>query len=445
MHLIKTVTLSVVILMLLSCGRQVDDTVSGMNVLLIIVDTLRADHLGYWGYERDITPTLDSLASSGTAWMETQAQSSWTLPSVASILTGLSPREHSAGISHGQMYGMASSIPTVQSILHSSGWKTCGIFNVIFLNEDFGFHRGFDHFDCRGVTENIGCRRADQTVDDALEWLNELEHESRFFAVLHFYDPHIPYDPPSPYDTLYADPLYTAFRNAEQQLSIMRSVNNDSALITNEGLNNLIDLYDGEIAYTDAEIGRLLVEMRSSDLIDSTLVIVVADHGEEFLEHSGIEHGRTLYQEVTHVPLIMSGPGVPAGAAIDLPVAHMDILPTVLSYLHLDIPDGISGRDLLRPGYTELYIPASNLLWSEIQQASVRRESLKVIWNSDGSGAECYNLSSDPGEQFPLTDTDPAMIEAAEFYWATPPVAEAPCVSFTEAANHQLRDIGYIR
>lgn len=445
MRPIKTVSLSVVILILLSCGRQVDDTVSGMNVLLIIIDTLRADHLGYWGYERDITPTLDSLAVSGTAWMETQAQSSWTLPSVASILTGLSPREHSAGSSHGQMYGLSSSIPTVQSILHSRSWQTCGIFNVIFLNEDFGFHRGFDSFDCRGVTENIGCRRADQTVDDALEWLNELDNESRFCAVLHFYDPHMPYDPPSPYDTLYADPFNSVLRSGEQQLSIMRSVNNDSAEITNEGLKNLIDLYDGEIAYTDAEIGRLLSEMRSSGLTDSTLVIVVADHGEEFLEHSGIEHGRTLYQEVTHVPLIISGPGVPEGAAIDAPAAHIDILPTILSYLNLEIPDGLSGRDLLNSEYAELYIPASNLLWCEIQQASVRRDSLKVIWNSDGSGVEYYNLSSDPCERVPLTDPDAAMLEAAEFYWATPPVAEAPRVSFTEAANHQLRDIGYIR
>jgi arylsulfatase A-like enzyme len=437
--------MAVIILTLLSCGRQADEEVSDINVLLIIIDTLRADHLGYWGYKRDITPTLDSLSASGTAWMETQAQSSWTLPSVASMLTGLSPREHSAGYSNGQMYGLASSIPTLQSILHSSGWQTCGIFNVIFLNEDFGFHRGFDHFDCRGVTENTGCRRAGQTVDDALEWLDALEYESRFCAILHFYDPHIPYDPPSPYDTMYADPSYTAVRNGEQQLSIMRSVNNDSAEIADEGLNNLIDLYDGEIAYTDAEIGRLLREMRSNGLTDSTIVIVVADHGEEFLDHSGIEHGRTLYQEVTHVPLIISGPGVPPGVVIDTPAAHMDILPTVLSYLHLEIPYGLSGRDLFRSEYAELDIPASNLLWCEIQQASVRRDSLKVIWNSDGSGIEYYNLSSDPDEQFPLHEVDESMVEAAEFYWATPPVAEAPCVSFTEAANHQLRDIGYIR
>ncbi|MCD4702466.1 MAG: sulfatase [Candidatus Aegiribacteria sp.] len=435
----------VIIFMLLSCGSQTDDTDTGMNVLLIIIDTLRADHLGFWGYERDITPSLDSLALSGTAWMEMQAQSSWTLPSVASILTGLSPREHGAGISYGRMYGMATSIPNLQGILHSNGWQTCAIFNVIFLNENFGFHRGFDHFDCRGVAENTGCRRADQTVDDALEWLNDLDAETSFFMVLHFYDPHIPYDPPPPYDTLYADPSYTAFLDGQQQLNVMNAVNRDGDEIDDEGLNNLIDLYDGEIAFTDAQIGRLLCEIRNKELADSTLVIVVADHGEEFLEHSGIEHGRTLYQEVTHVPMILSGPGVTAGRAIDVPAAHIDILPTILSHLQLAVPEGLTGRNLLAAEYSELDIPASNLLWSEYPQASIRRDDLKIIWNADGSGIEYYDLAQDPREQAPLQDPDILMVEAVEFYWATPPAAEAPYVSFGDAERNQLRDLGYIR
>ncbi len=430
-------------ILLLSCGGQSGD--SGMSVLLIIIDTLRADHVGYWGYERPVTPTLDSLALSGTAWMQTQAQSSWTLPSVASMFTGLSPREHRAGMSTAQMYGLASTIPTLQGILHSRGWQTCGIFNVIFLSEDFGFHRGFDHFDCRGVTGNTGCRRADQTVDDALSWLEHPDRESRYFAVIHLYDPHIPYDPPPPYDALYADTSYTALRGGEQQLLAMNSVNKDSVEIEMEGLNNLIDLYDGEIAFTDAQIGRLLARLRASNLTDSTLIIVVADHGEEFLDHSGLEHGRTLYQEVTHVPLIISGPGIAAGLTVEQPASHMDILPTVLSYLGLDEPEGLSGRNLLDTSNASSDITASNLLWREIPQASLRRDNLKIIWNSDGSETEYFDLSSDPFEQNPLPDPDISLIEAVEFYWSTPPRGEAPEVSFGEAENNQLRDLGYIR
>ncbi len=445
MRIISLVAVSVIILTLLSCGTQTDDTGPRVNVLLIIIDTLRADHMGFWGYERDITPTLDSLALSGASWMKMQAQSPWTLPSTASILTGLTPREHGAGRYEGQLYGLAASIPNLQGILHSEGWQTCAVFNVIFLNENFGFHRGFDHFDCRGVTEGIGCRRADKTVDAALAWLSGLDDGSCYFAVLHFYDPHIPYDPPSPYDTLYADPSYTAFKSDEEQLAVVNSVNRDSLEIEAEGLNNLIDLYDGEIAFTDAEISRLLGEIRISGLADSTLVIVLADHGEEFLEHSGIEHGRTLYQEVIHVPLIISGPGVPSGLSIDVPASHIDIMPTVLSFLQMEIPDDLQGRDLFDAGHPEPDIPSSGLFWTESQQASVRRDDFKIIWNSDGSGIEYYDLSRDPGEQAPLRYPDESMVDAVEFYWATPPVAEAPVISFRDAERNQLRDLGYIR
>ena len=442
---ISRVAFLLVILMLASCDRKAPDDVSGMNVLLIIIDTLRADHLGYWGYERDTTPTLDSLAESGSSWMAMQGQSSWTLPSTASMLTGLSPREHHAGMYNNSLYGLASSIPSLQAIVHAKGWKTCGIFNVIFLSEDFGFHRGFDHFDCRGVTGNTGCRRADQTVDDALEWLGGLERDSRFLMVLHFYDPHIPYDPPAPFDTLFADPSYTVFSMARQQMNMIFSVNDDGSEITNEGLENLVDLYDGEIAFTDAEIGRLFASMRSNGFSDSTLIIVVADHGEEFMDHSGMEHGRTLYQEVTHVPLIVNGPGIPGGVRVEEPVAHIDIMPTILSYLKLEIPENLQGRNILESEYPDIDIPASNLLWGKIQQASIRRGNYKIIWNADDSGTEYYDLYTDPAEHAPLEDPDESMIEAVEFYWSTPPVAEAPSVFFSEVENNQLRDLGYVR
>jgi arylsulfatase A-like enzyme len=436
------------IITLISCGAGIDSSdkdAGNYNVLLIIIDTLRADHLGYWGYERNTTPTLDSLAHSGTAWMQTQAQSSWTLPSTASILTGLTPRQHGARTSERRMYGLASSLPTLQGILHSSGWHTCGIFNVIFLSAHFGFHRGFDHFDCQGVTGNEGCRRADQTVNDLLDWFSGLDEGSNYFAVVHFYDPHIPYDPPSPYDTIFADVTPSDLRDPGAQLTFMQLVNRSNEGIASEELDLLRDLYDGEIAFTDNEIGRLLTELREMGLADSTLVIITADHGEEFLEHSGIEHGRTLYQEVTHVPLIISGPGITAGLEMNEPAANIDILPTVLAYLNIRPPDAITGRDLFAQEFPEMDIPASNLLWSDVQQASIRRGALKVIWNTDGSGSEFFDLSSDPFERFPLQHTGTSIIQAVEFYWATPPLVEAPEVIYDEAETSMLRDLGYIR
>ncbi|MFO8183530.1 MAG: sulfatase [Candidatus Aegiribacteria sp.] len=431
------------IMALSACGGNRDEMEPDLSVLLIIIDTLRADHVGYWGYERDITPVLDSLAASGTAWMQTQAQSSWTLPSVSSILTGLAPREHGAGASGGRMFGLSPSIPTLQGILHSRGMSTCAILNVIFLSEDFGFHRGFDHFDCRGVTGNRGTRRADETTDAAVSWLEG--RDEAFLAVVHFYDPHIPYDPPSPYDTLYASSSMGPLRSGEFQMDTMTSVNSGAAVLSPEGLTGMMGLYDGEIAFTDAELGRLLRYLRTSGLSESTLVVVTADHGEEFLEHSGIEHGRTLYQEVLHVPLIMSGPGVPAGVRREEPSALLDLLPTILSFIDVEPPPGLPGADLLAPVSASRDLPASNLLWSNVPQASMRRDSLKMIWYSEDGGTELYDLASDPLEQEPLSVVHRSMIESVEYYWSTPPVADPPEVSFGEAQNNQLRDLGYIR
>lgn len=426
-----------------ACGGNDTEQEPGLSVLLIIIDTLRADHVGYWGYERDNTPVLDSLAASGTAWTRTQAQSSWTLPSVASILTGLAPREHGAGTSDGRMFGLAPSIPTLQGILHSRGMSTCAILNVIFLSEDFGFHRGFDHFDCRGVTGSRGTRRANETADAAISWLEGLN--GSFLAVVHFYDPHIPYDPPPPYDDLYADSYTGPLRTGEFQMDTMTSVNSGSAVLSPEGLSAMVDLYDGEIAFTDAELGRLLEYLRASGLSGSTLVIVTADHGEEFLEHSGIEHGRTLYQECLHVPLVMSGPGIPRGVRREEPSALLDLLPTILAYLDVDAPPGLPGTDLLSSVSGTRDIPASNLLWSTVPQASMRRDSLKVIWYPGNGNTELYDLSSDPFEQDPLNVSDRSLVQSVEFYWATPPAADPPGVSFGEAQNNQLRDLGYIR
>lgn len=436
--------LSVSLVMLLSaCGGENSERESDISVLLIIIDALRADHVGYWGYERDITPNLDSLAASGTAWMQAQAQSSWTLPSVASILTGLAPREHGAGTSGGRMFGLSPSIPTLQGILHSRGMSTCAVLNVIFLSEDFGFHRGFDHFDCRGVTESRGTRRADETADAAISWLEG--QSGAFLAVVHFYDPHTPYDPPPPYDTLYAGSYTGPLRSGESQMDTTISVNSGASVLSPEGLAAMVDLYDGEIAFTDAELGRLLRYLRTSGRSGSTLVIVTADHGEEFLEHSGIEHGRTLYQEVLHVPLLMSGPGIPSGVRRMEPSALLDLLPTVLSLLDVETPPGLQGADLLAAAHNTRDIPASNLLWSKVPQASIRRDSLKMIWYSEDGSYELYDLSSDPFEQDPLNADHPSLVESAEFYWSTPPAADPPEVSFGEAQNNQLRDLGYIR
>jgi arylsulfatase A-like enzyme len=331
-------------------------------------------------------------------------------------------------------------------MLHAGGWETGGFFNVLFLNEDFGFHRGFDHFDCEGVTNRLSLRNAATTVDSAIAWLDGLEPDSRFLAVVHFYDPHIPYAPPPPFDTLYTDPSYSGSCGPEWgNVMQLNSVNDGDSTLAVEGLENLEALYDGEIAFTDREAGRLLAWLRASGLADSTIVVVVGDHGEEFMEHSGIEHGRTFYEEITAIPLIFSGPGIPEGAVIAEPVSQIDIVPSVLAMLNLPVETGQQGRDLFGPSRVPADIHASNLLWCAVQKVSVLRGALKLIWVTDGSGGELFDLAADPMELNPLTAVDSSMVEAAEFYWSTPPLFTPPVVPFEESMDRQLRDLGYIR
>ncbi len=433
-----------VLLMTLSCGAGSEEPPT-RSVLLVVIDTWRADRLGAASGRVGLTPGIDSLASRGTLFTQFQAQSSWTLPATASILTGRSPREHGAVRREGILYGLSAEIPSLVTIMHGAGYRTCGLFNVIFLSEDFGFHRGFDSFDSRGVSNRTSQRRADETVDSALAWLDGLQGEP-FLLVVHLYDPHVPYDPPPPYDTMFTDPAYSGSCGSEWgTVSELVAINEGDTTLSAACLANLEGLYDGEVAFTDHHVARLLAGLRSRGLSDSTLVVVTADHGEEFMEHGGVEHGRTLYQEVTRVPLVMSGPGVPAGEVVSEPCCQMDLLPTIGDLVGLDLPEGLPGGSVLRGEGTVESIPAGNLLWSPDQQVSVRRGDGKLIWSVEEGWTTYFDLSEDPHEQSPLPMPDSSLMEEAMYYWATPPLYEAPEVPFGETMERHLRDLGYIR
>ncbi len=448
MRNIFTLLFIISLLFTFSCERSNNPSQADIqhhNILLIIIDTLRADHTGYCGYERNTTPVLDSIAEAGIAYTQMQSQSSWTLPAVTSILSGITPREHCAVRKEGILYGLDSSMPVLQNILHSYGWTTGGFFNVVFLSEDFGFHRGFDHFDCQGVSNRQSLRKADTTVDDVLEWINTIDKADPFLAVVHFYDPHLPYNPPAPYDTLFTTPGYSGEYGEDWgTVSQLVEVNDEGFRMDDSGLYNLTALYDGEIAFTDVQIGRLIDSLDTMGLAEDLLVIIAADHGEEFYEHGGIEHGRTLYQEVTRVPLIISGPTIPMGVTSNTPVTQIDLLPTILEYLGIDTRD-LKGRNILAPEFPDMNIPASDLLWTTVNEVSIRRNDLKLIWKQSTGNTELYDLEQDPSEQSPLNTPNVLLIEAVELYWATPPLYSPPAVPLEESINNQLRDLGYLR
>lgn len=417
------------------------------NVLIILLDTVRADHLSCYGYNRETTPFIDSLAEAGTIALRCQGQASWTLPSMTSILSGRTPVEHGAGRRNGIFHGVAPELPWLPHAFHGEGYRTAAFFNVMFMNEDFGFHRGFQHFDCQGVASGNSLRKAGPTVDDFLQWLDSSDGSKPFFAAVHFYDPHIPYDPPQPFDTIYTDPEYRGEYGREwgTGVSEMMAVNAGSVVPSRADLENLEALYDGEIHYTDAQIGRLLQELRARGLGDNTVIIIVGDHGEEFLEHGGIEHGRTLYQELTHVPLVISGPGFSGGRVIERPVAQIDLAATVAAAAGIEYPVSDNSVNLSDAVLPEREIGASGVLWrAEGDLVSIVSGDRKVIWSVEDDSLECFDLGSDPDEGSP-SEMMQDLADAAGYYWATPPEASPSEVNYSETAARELRNLGYIR
>jgi len=435
------------LLILISCGAPAGSPEQMPNILLVLIDTIRADHLSCNGYSRNTTPVLDSLAASGFNCSSAQSQSSWTLPAMTTILTGLDQRSHRAGWREGSFYGIDPSLPYLPRILHDQGYQTAAFFNVIFMNEDFGFHRGFDHFDCMGFVGEASTRNAADTVTDLLSWFDEERSQGDpWFIAVHFFDPHLPYSPPSPWDTLFASPTYDGPYNASWGgRDDVMEVNRGNAVLDPEGLANLIDLYDGELAFTDNEVGVLLSELRKRGAMTETVVIVIGDHGEEFLDHGEVGHGHTMFQELLQVPLIISGYTDHGTAATDVPAAQIDILPTILTLCDIELPPLAAGVDLFAEHSLEdRVIPSSNLVWEPVDLGAVLSGEMKIIGNPSEGIAMEYDLSEDPKEYAPRTPSTDLM-EELELYWLTSPVGIPDLVPFVESMERTLRDLGYIR
>ncbi len=405
------------------------------SVVLIIIDTLRADHLSCHGYHRETSPVIDSLAREGVMMENAVSQSSWTLPAMTTIMSGLTPVSHGARIDvpTGRVYGMDSGMPVLSLIMKEHGYATAGFFNVYFLGADFGFHRGFDVFQCR---EN-GDGKADSTVVTAIDWLEEHPPEEPFFLALHFFDPHDPYDPPEPYDRFYTS------NGAGGE--VFWEFTPEGGVARPGQLDHLKNLYDGEIAYVDRQLGLLFSAVRELETENDILVVLTADHGEEFLEHGYVGHGRTFYPEITEVPLILSGMEELDSLDNTALCGQHDILPTILDLCSIAPPEPVDGRSLfMLKGEGVRTVPSSGInTGSDFNQVSVRSRGKQLIWNADFDNTEMYRLRSDPMAREPV-EPDTAMLEKALLYWSTP-LRYSPVLLEDWKVAPVLRDLGYIR
>ncbi len=412
---------------------------SGPSVLLVVIDTLREDHLGCYGYDRDITPTIDSLSAAGTRWGRVRGQSAWTLPAFATIYTGLSERGHLAGFREGALYGVDDALVTLPEVMSEAGYATAGFYNVPVLDRGYGFSQGMDYVDYQGCELAVD---AEVINEKFLFWVDSLyDPETPYFAVLHYFDPHYPYDPPEPWDRLWSPADHPATHWATESSRTILGACNDG-LLGPDVMERLTDLYDGEIGYADEQLGLLLRGLSERGLLENTVVLVMADHGEEFMEHGSLLHGFTLHREITAVPMVACGPGVPSGEVDSTPASQMDVLPTIAALTGAEVPEDVVGVDLLSDSAGRRTLPASGFASDVATYVTVSRGSRRVFWDYEADSAWAYDLSEDPYEQHPVP-ADSGLVSEAAWYWATPPAAMPVPVPDTQSRVQALRDLGY--
>ena len=370
------------------------------NVVLISIDSLRADHLGCYGYNRPTSPLLDRLAAQGVRFNTAYAGSSWTLPSHATMLTGRYPLSHGAVLRERRL---TAATPTIATVLQHVGYKTGGFVSYEFLRRRYYFHVGFDYYD--DFTTDLDTDQEEHSRmtgpllnTQIIPWI-EGNADRPFFLFVHYFDVHFNYDPPPPYDTMF-DPDYVGpdLRRFSRNPAIHRGM-------PKRHLEHLIALYDGEIRFTDGVVGEVVDAINRAGIGAETLLIVTADHGDEFFEHGNKGHGTTLYDEVLRVPLLVHWPeGVVAGRVVEDPVSLADLAPTIYELLGVAAPPGLEGqslvplllgeRDQSRLVYAHLHTPKRPLIW-----AMARQGKQKYLQDLNAPRAALYELDVDPGEQ----------------------------------------------
>ena len=296
------------------------------NLILISVDCLRADHLGAYGYERDTSPRIDEFSREAVVFQTAASTSSYTLPTHASMLTGLPP-----GIHWAARVGISTTVPYLPELLAEAGYRVNGVVTAPFLSRSYGFHRGFHTYENR-------LARAGERVDKGLELLREGGGQNQFLF-LHLMDVHWPYSPPRQFITRFGE-------RPRDISSVLSQVGQRAPPSSPVALGQLINLYDAEIAYVDRELGRFFNELKEMKLYDDALIILTSDHGEAFYEHGYWEHARPwsndgpgLYEEIVHIPLIVKWPREFSGVRISSLVSQTDVFPTMLEAAGLELPN----------------------------------------------------------------------------------------------------------
>lgn len=453
------------------------------NVLLVVLDAVRADHVSCYGYARPTTPFLDALAAGGVLFTRAIAQSSWTKPAVASLLTARLPTMH------GATSGRAR-IPDVETLLaellRAQGYRTALFSANPWVSPGYGFAQGTDDVylapSMRGWSATLvmmALRRANRLVDPqvrfterlrrrlrrgattterdddvvahALEWLDA--EQEPFFLYVHLVSPHAPYDPPPPFARAFDDdpagPVVT--EPPPKPPGLLRR----APALPPAARRDLVARYDGSIAYADTLVRRLVERLRARGVADDTIVVVTADHGEELYDHGSWGHGQSLYQELIHVPLIVAYPArLRRGVRIDRLVMSVDVMPTILALAQVAAPAGIAGQSLLP------LVDGGGAGWPDEAYAEVRRgeawaravlegdRKLVEIDDGDQRRVQRFDLATDAAERRdrgPAAAADPLATRLRAIHaWAAGAASPAAAGEESPETARALRALGYL-
>lgn len=427
------------------------------NILLVSIDSLRADHLEAYGYHRETSPLIAWLARTGVLFEKVVAPAPWTLPSHVSMLTSMAPRQH--GVTDAATR-LADGAMTLARVLKQNGYATAGFVSTILLTERYGLAQGFDFYDERVVFAHDAYMSpravtSDRLANAVLDWLDgwrDGDSRDPFFIFLHMYDVHSNYNPPPPYDRLFepapADPAVDQKR---------------------AGVERQLALYDGEIRYTTEQLARVIDRLRTLGILDDTIVVVTADHGDEFFEHGGQGHGLRVYDEIILVPLVIRyPPRVSPDQRITSQVRLMDVAPTVLGLAEIEPPAAFGGpanspyrqRNLspwITRGTQEAFPELVAFTEAEMIPGvlppswSVRTEEWKLLQRPLGQQPELYDLRADPQERVDraseATSDRDGLLGIRDRWRASPENtgSAATPLELDEETKGKLRALGYLR
>jgi len=385
--------------LLLSGCKESGITTAGCrdcNIVLILIDALRPDHLPCYGYDEDTAPAIDRLAGRGIIFGNAISQSSWTKASVASLFTSLYPHNHQAKKWRDVL---PLEITTLAEELKRHGYRTFAVQTNTFIQTRHNFDQGFDEYVESAYPE---CT-ADLVVDRAMEFFDGIEAEpKKFFAYLHFMDTHFPYDAPEAYQRKFIDDDHVGYFDLTKVP--LKNIRSGAMQLFAEDKAHIQALYDAEIRFVDDQIRELIDRLKQSGLFDDTLFIITSDHGEEFWEHGGFEHGHSMYNELLRVPLIICHPGLETRKKIGQLVRLIDVFPTLMGILDLDTEAEMMGVDLSEILAADKEIDLGLLGFSEAilygdEKKAIQSAHFKFIKRMGTPVYELYDLDKDRRER----------------------------------------------